>query len=167
MISSMTAFSRQSNQTQFGTLIWELRTVNHRFLDLFIRLPESQRSLESAIRDRLSQKIHRGKVEASLKIIPGNTQLAQIQLNDALVRQLAACREQIMSYFHDAKVDLLSLLNWPGVITSTTESESEQEKLSEEVLKLLEQSLNDLVSMRQREGAQIETFINRSVERLL
>ena len=103
MTSSMTAFSRQSSQSDSATLVWELRTVNHRFLDISIRLPDSLRALEPAVREQLRSKLQRGKVEASLRVIPGPQLAESLKINEGLVQQLAMASDQIRQYFPQHK----------------------------------------------------------------
>ena len=153
MIASMTAFSRQSSQNDWGGLVWEIRAVNHRYLDMSIRLPESFRGLEAAVRGRLSEKCQRGKIEVGLKFISLPSTLS---INEEAIKRLAHGAEKIHGYFPSAQIDLLSVLTWPGVLETETKK---QEEMSQQALFLLETAINDLVQMRQSEGAQIKAFI--------
>ena len=115
----MTAFSRQSSQNEWGILVWELRSVNHRFLDLSIRLPESLRALETVVRERLGENINRGKVEAVLRHTIGAQPHIQLNFNDKMAQQLAIAASSARQYFPEAQTDLLAILAWPGILETT------------------------------------------------
>lgn len=160
MAISMTAFSRQSSQSNGGALVWELRTVNHRFLDISIRLPDSLRALEPAVREELRERLQRGKVEAVLRII-SEPRPERLNLNETLVKQLAETSEKVRQHFPQMQTDFFSLLAWPGVMETEA---AQQEVLTSEVLQSLRRALDDLVQMRQREGAQIRTYIQERLD---
>lgn len=162
MVASMTAFSRQASQkNDWGNLVWELRTVNHRFLDMNIRLPETLRALEPQVRERISEKCQRGKVEASLK---WTVQQSALAINLESIRQLYSASEKIREYFPAAGVDVFSILSWPGVLETENKN---QEIVTRETLELLEKALDDLTAMRRREGGQIKTFIEQRLDTIL
>ena len=165
MVASMTAFSRQSSQGNWGEFTWELRSVNHRYLEISIRLPESLRSLEPMVREALSKKLHRGKVDASLRYaLTAEVSPPSLNLNESVVKQLADAGATVRKHFPDAQTDLLALLAWPGVLEPSTIA---QETLSQAALRLLVSTLEDLVAMRQREGLQIKTFIQQRLSAIL
>ena len=139
MVTSMTAFSRQSSQKDFGAMVWELRTVNHRFLDLTIRLPETLRNLEPEIRELLAKNLHRVKVEAFLRFTPFAQTQNQIKVNEALVQNLSQAAESIRKYFPMAQTDLISLLSWPGLVEN---EEIYNEGANAEAFNLLKQALD-------------------------
>ncbi len=154
----MTAFSRQSSQSEWGTLLWEIRTVNHRFLDLSIRLPEALRSLEPAVRELIGEKLHRGKIEVALRLTSGAQTATQFNFNEALLKQLAEATHHVQQYFPEARTDLLDILNWPGILETET---IQPDSINTTALELLTQTIDDLLQMRQREGAQIKLFIQQ------
>lgn len=164
MTASMTAFSRESTQSEWGALVWELRTVNHRFLDVSIRLPEFLRILEPAVRERLNGKLSRGKVEATLKLMPGARASTHLNLNEAVIEQLALAGEGICRYFPNAKTDFLAILAWPGVLETEP---THPEAISQVALELLQLAVEDVVQMRQREGAQIKVFVQQRLHGIL
>ena len=88
MTSSMTAFARQQSEHEWGTLICEIRSVNHRYLEPSFRLPDSLRHLEGALRDLLRNALQRGKVEAQLKWVASNGSSTRLSLNNDLLDQL-------------------------------------------------------------------------------
>ncbi|MEK9648645.1 MAG: YicC/YloC family endoribonuclease, partial [Gammaproteobacteria bacterium] len=84
----MTAFARKQADFPWGTLVWEIRSVNHRYLEPAFRLPEQFRSVETALRDVLRSSLSRGKIEAQLKFLPDLSEAGKIQVNEALLEQL-------------------------------------------------------------------------------
>lgn len=158
----MTAFTRQTNQSADGTLTWEIRTVNHRFLDLSIRTPECLRHLEQDLRQQISQKILRGKVEATLRLGTGNKTSPHFVINEKLLEQLATACSKVAVYFPNVQNNALAILNWPGVIV---EAELEQSQAVEtEVLTLLDNALEDVLQMRRKEGKRIQQFILEKID---
>ncbi len=165
MVTSMTAFSRQSSQNEWGILVWELRSVNHRFLDLSIRLPESLRALETVVRERLGENINRGKVEAVLRHTIGAQPHIQLNFNDKMAQQLAIAASSARQYFPEAQTDLLAILAWPGILETTEILQPDTMKSA--ALELLQQSIDDLVLMRQREGSKIQVFIEERLATIM
>ncbi len=155
MVASMTAFSRQSTQVDSGILTWELRAVNHRFLEINTRLPETLRILEMSVREIIGKKIQRGKIEATLKLTT-NLDTPHIKINEGIVVQLAVAEKALQQHFPNLHANLLTLLAWPGVIETEVVN---TEIISTEVLKLLDRAIEDLVQMRKREGSLIKDFI--------
>ena len=90
MINSMTAFARESYLGEEGELVWEIRSVNHRYLELFVRLPEELRGLEPLVRERAAKRLKRGKLDCTLRYRPGKGQGGALSLNRSLVQGLMA-----------------------------------------------------------------------------
>ena len=101
MPKSMTAFSRQEEVNQWGTIVWEIRSVNHRYLDLSIRIPEELRNIEPKARDLLNANLSRGKVEASLRYKSGDLDGAEITVNEALMQQLIKATQSVQQITGD------------------------------------------------------------------
>ena len=97
MTRSMTAFTRQEIKTEWGVLNWELRTVNHRFLEIYVRMPEDMRALETAVRERIGARLSRGKVDCMLRFEPvANAEHTRLALNKGLIQLLLdASKEEI------------------------------------------------------------------------
>lgn len=165
MIQSMTAFARRAEQYAWGTAVWEIRSVNHRYLEVSIRLPEALRELESALRERTRQILARGKVEIFLKYVAQQNPNALINLNLDLVKQLAQSTQQLNKYFPQlTPPTVTNLLAWPGVIEV---DEIQHEKISELLLKLFNSTLDELIVMRKREGAAITDIINDRLQQVM
>ncbi|MCL4316423.1 MAG: YicC family protein [Gammaproteobacteria bacterium] len=160
MISSMTAFARQQQQTEWGSLCWELRSVNHRFLEFSPRLPEELRALEPELRERAGAAIKRGKLDCTLRLQTDSAKAAQkLHINADAVQELArACNEVAGMMGASASPGALDVLRWPGVVQA---SEIAQERLGTQALALFDAALKELVSTRQREGARLAAFLEQ------
>ena len=156
MIQSMTAFARREMQTDLGTLSWEIRSVNHRYLELNARLPESLRCFEAQVRDYITKHINRGKIEASFNY-QVNTSRNELQINFDLVRQLIAAQDKL-GELSEAITPFRSvdILNWPGVVQTMHE---DNEKLLPLMLNLLTEAVADLIKNRQREGDALRNLL--------
>ncbi len=155
MTSSMTAFSRQEESASWGRATWEIRTVNHRYLDIAIRLPEELRMLENSARERISAKIKRGKVDCILRFEANDTGTGKIPVNTALAEKLIQAA-QSLSISNPAPVNPLDVLSWPGVI----ERESlDIEALGKSLLSTLDKGLKELLETRQREGGKLQSML--------
>jgi len=153
MLRSMTAFARQESSGEWGTAVWELRSVNARFLDMSLRLPEDLRPLEPQVRERVSGRIRRGKVECSLRYQPKIDGVHGFSLDTALAKRVVAASDNIAEYMpNPAPVPPLDILRWPGVIES---ERPDLDAVGEGVLGALDRSLEDLVQMRSNEGAKL------------
>ena len=157
MIRSMTAFARQELSADYGDLVWEIRTVNHRYLETFVRLPEDLRALEQQVRERISARLKRGKVEAVLRFRAAPETDAPLNLNTALVDQVARGLREIGLHAHDAKsCTSMDILRWPGVVEP---QEQDVEAIQAGALALLDGAVDQLVETRRREGERLGGFI--------
>ncbi len=157
MIRSMTAFARQEAQGEWGALQLELRSVNHRYLEVNPRLPEDLRQLEPKIRERVVKNLSRGKVDCTLRYQPPRELPGDLALNRELVKKLAhASREIDGLIYNPAPVNSFELLRWPGVLESARVDEGQ---LQSEALVLLEKALTELNDNRCREGKTLRKII--------
>lgn len=152
----MTAFARKMDQTSLGQLTWEVRSVNHRYLEINLRLPEQLRAAEKGARDLLAAVLKRGKVDVFLKFQPGEEVPFDIKINQALVKQLAAAEQQVRKDFTELSVNFTDLLSWPGVLQT---EETRMEQVVEKALMLLKSVIAELVTVREREGEGIKNFM--------
>jgi uncharacterized protein (TIGR00255 family) len=164
MVNSMTAFARaQSNLTGF-VLTWEIRSVNHRFLEPQFRLPDQLRSIEYPLRETLRAHLSRGKVDSTLRV-EKQEQLATIQLNRPLLLQVLAMVEQIRRDAPEiGPPNPMDLLRWPGVIGE--DADFNDEALTAAVTDLFEEALTELIAHRQREGAQLSGTITDRLDEI-
>jgi uncharacterized protein (TIGR00255 family) len=157
MLHSMTGFARQSAESEFGTLTWELRTVNHRYLDVQFRLPEELRPKEQAFKQQVSAVLNRGKVECSLHMQRSPDRQAEMQLDMDLVRLIRDRVSEISSEVPDTTpLNPVDILRWPGVIA---EPKVDAEPLIAEAVGLLDATLAAMTSMRASEGERIATML--------
>jgi uncharacterized protein (TIGR00255 family) len=160
MIRSMTAFASGERATSSGTLGCELRAVNHRFLELGVRLPEELRTLEPALRERVSARMARGKVDLSFRLrAPEGGDV--LQVNPRLIAQLSELALDLQPRFPSLRVELADLLQFPGVLQSTM---GDAEELQAHALALLDQVLEEFVAAREREGANLANVIRERVD---
>lgn len=158
MLHSMTGFARQSVESDIGTLTWELRAVNHRYLDVQLRLPDELRPQETEFRQLVGKFLSRGKVECSLNFRKALKQSQQMQLDLDLIEVIGARIDDLKVKLNDiGHVDPIDLLRWPGVIQ---QAEVDAEPLFAEAGKLLEDALKSLREMRASEGERIADMIN-------
>lgn len=159
MAYSMTAFARQELVRDWGTLTLELRSVNHRYLDVSMRMPEDFRNLELKIREKISAKLARGKVDVGLKFNRTDTAAGEILLNMELVEQISKASREIDHILYNPNgISSLDILRWPGVIKTP---ELNSEELSKALFELLDVTLNDMLSGRQREGEKLVELIQQ------
>jgi len=154
----MTGFARREAKFPWGTVIWEIRSVNHRYLEPHFRLPEDFREIEPALRDSMRKMLQRGKIESSLTIQWEQENDAELGINLARVEQLAKATQQINAALGDsaAPVNALELLKWPGVIQK---QEIDRAAIQKSVLALFQEALKLLIEHRSREGAELEQLI--------
>jgi len=158
MIRSMTGFARVERQYEFGRLSWEMRSVNHRYLDYGLRLPEEFRPLESDIRTCLGQYLSRGKIEATLRLVtePGAIS-SRLELNPGLARELLEAHEEMARLAGlEQDVDISRMLFWPGLIE---ESRPDPTPLRAAAMELLIEAAQELQAGRGREGEQMANAI--------
>jgi len=158
MIRSMTGFARRERQGPWGTLTCELRSVNHRYLELSLRLPDDLRGLENDGRQLLSAALRRGKVDAGLYLRGAPAGAAAIEINQALVEQVVAGATAVCTVAGNAAgtVNPLDVLRWPGVIR---DSERDITPIVEAAMGLLRETAADLNDARAREGARIRDML--------
>lgn len=160
MIYSMTGFARSQAQGTWGSMVCEMRSVNHRFLELALRLPEAFHAIEGPMRDRIREQIKRGKVECFLRFQPKDEHDDTITINEKLVSKIASAGESISKILKNrAPINPLEILRWPGVLTM---DDIDFTQLEAVVMQILDQALHQLLVMRAREGDTLsELFFQR------
>lgn len=159
---SMTAFARIDRATDWGDIVWELRTVNHRYLELSPRLPEVLRALEPKIRDAANKVLTRGKVDLNLRFQPSAASSEEVNLDLDLVKKLLAAANQINTMTENSQaINVSDLLRWPGVIK---EPKLDNEALQTKVLEILSEALAELVQTRRREGDKLKLIMLERVQ---
>lgn len=162
MIQSMTAFARAQSQGDWGSMVCELRSINHRYLEISIRLPEALHELESQMRELIRRHIKRGKIECYFRFQPSEVAGIEIVVNAALAKKLCEANETIAKLLSNpAPVNTMDILHWPGILQM---EEMDLERLEVEVLQILEKGLTELVDARSREGAQLRELFNKRLD---
>ncbi|MES9973795.1 MAG: YicC/YloC family endoribonuclease [Candidatus Thiodiazotropha sp.] len=159
MISSMTAFAREEYRGDLGILSWEIRSVNHRYLEMFLRLPEELRVLEPMIREHINARLGRGKLDISLKFKPGGVAEAGLSVNQRMVHQLVNAERQIADITGlNESLRSGDLLRWPGVLE---ENEQDLTPVKQQAMALLETTIDSLIDNRLREGERLGEIIRQ------
>jgi uncharacterized protein (TIGR00255 family) len=158
-IRSMTAFASGEATTSWGVLACELRSVNHRFLEIAARLPDDLRALEPALRERIGARIQRGKLDVSLRLRAAEG-AGSLQVDRARLAELARLSRELEADFPGLRTDFSQLLQIPGVVRGEG---IDPAQLQAEALALLDRVLDGFVEAREREGAKLAQAI---VERL-
>lgn len=165
MLHSMTGFARASADSALGSLTWEIRAVNHRYLDLQFKMPEELRATEQAFRQRVGEQVKRGKVECLLHFRRAFDADKDLRLDESLVRLVATRLAEITSLLDGAgQVDPIDVLRWPGVVQA---SDTDSESLIREASALLGTALDALGAMRQSEGQRIAELIDGRLAEIL
>ena len=164
MIRSMTAFARVQDAGELATLIWEVKTVNHRYLEVSPRLPDAFRELDGPLRERCRQRLGRGKVDVTLRY-----QLREgeqgLSLNEALVKELSEAARRVGDLMlHPAPVDVAEILRYPGVLQT---AEIDSDALAKQALAVLDRTLDKLVEGREREGQTLRQLIEERLDAVL
>jgi uncharacterized protein (TIGR00255 family) len=162
MTLSMTAFSRQQQEQKWGSLTWEIRSVNHRYLETSVRLPESLRALENGVREAVRKRLTRGKVECALRFQSEAKFSSDLHLNTKLIQQLVQANIEIEQITGTSvSLENMEVLRWPGVIK---EQDFDKTSIEKQALSLFSAALDDLVATREREGAELQGFIQQRID---
>jgi len=165
MIRSMTAFARGDKTSSEGALTWEIRTVNHRYLDTALRLPEGFRSQENAFKEVIRDQLARGKVDATLRFdTEGGEKAATLNVDEQLVQSLLDTQAKIQGLSaQSSALSVSEILSWPGVVKP---EELDFEGLFKVAGELLGETLQDLLAAREREGARLVGFIEQRCDQV-
>ena len=161
---SMTGFARVESSHDWGNLVWEIRSVNHRYLEPHFRLPELARELEPKLRDAMRKKLSRGKVEVSFSY-QLNQGDAQLQVNTELLQQLQGAISQVEQTLEQSTpVNALEVLRYPGMLAG---AETDRKLLLSDSLQSFNAALEDLIDHRGREGSDLGKMIEQRLEGIL
>jgi uncharacterized protein (TIGR00255 family) len=160
MIRSMTAFAGGERITPWGTLGCELRSVNHRFLELGVRLPDELRTLEPQLRERVAARVSRGKLDLVLRLRAPES-ATTLAVDEELLQRLAVLAQRLDSQFPRLQVDFTTLLQLPGVLQGQA---ADPPALQAQALQLLDEVVDGFVAAREREGAKLAGVIGERVD---
>nr|WP_294135889.1 YicC/YloC family endoribonuclease [Pseudohongiella sp.] len=155
----MTAFARRQAEYDWGTLVWEIRSVNHRYLEPGIRIPDMLKPIEPAVRDALRKSISRGKVDCQLRFQIRQKDAGNEELNLTLVKKLTQLSQQVTALnAASAPLSAADILRWPGALQ---EQEIDTDAMQGDALVLLADTLNDFTASRLREGDELRQMIQQ------
>ena len=161
MIYSMTAFAHLEIKKEWGNAVWEIRSVNQRFLETYFRLPEAFRHLEMGLRERLRNSLTRGKVECSLRVELAQASNNKIALNNDYAEQVIASLKTLQGIAGDGEINLVDVLRYPGVVDAQSQ---DLDQIAQDLLAGFEQILTDFIAMRGREGANLQAIIQQRLD---
>ena len=161
MIRSMTAYASAETTSPAGTLSCELRTVNHRYLELSPRLPEELRGFESALRERVAARLSRGKVDLTVRLRGGEARGESLEVDEVTLGRLATLSRELAGRFPGLQLQLTELLRFPGVLR---QAEADPEAQQAALFDVLDRALDALSATREREGAQLEAILRDKLD---
>lgn len=162
MIRSMTAYARKEINADWGNASWEIRSVNQRYLETYIRLPEQLRSLEPLIREKLRNRLTRGKVECTLRFeLNLANQHQELFLNKDLAKQIIESANWIKQESLSGEINIIDILSWPGVMSA---KEQDLDEISQQLLAQLDIIIGEFITEREREGKALEALIVQRLE---
>ncbi|HET8816492.1 MAG TPA: YicC/YloC family endoribonuclease, partial [Pseudidiomarina sp.] len=161
MIQSMTGYARHEMKAEWGNAVWEMRSVNQRFLETYFRLPESFRSLENNLRERLRKQLQRGKVECSLRITIEQGGQTSLNLNEELAKSVISSANWVANQSASAVLNPLDVLRWPGVVA---QQEDDMDAIQADVLAAFETTLAEFIENRESEGAALQRLLEERLE---
>ncbi len=157
MIFSMTGFAVAQQDTATGTLLVELRSVNHRYLELHLRMDDTLRTFEPKIREAIAARLGRGKVECRASLISKTDENPGAGLSEVMLARLALLSDVAQKHFPQSQpLSIFEILRWPGVMQ--TES-STPESMEQGLLQTVDQCLAELANAREREGAKLAAIM--------
>ncbi|WP_174870657.1 YicC/YloC family endoribonuclease [Pectobacterium polaris] len=158
MIRSMTAYARREIKGNWGSAAWELRSVNQRYLETYLRLPEQFRSLEPVARERIRARLTRGKIECNLRFELDPSAQSALILNEKLAKQLVNAANWVKLQSDEGEINPVDILRWPGVMSA---EEQDLDAISAELLTALEGALDDFIAARESEGDALKGMIEQ------
>lgn len=161
MIYSMTAFARSEVKKDWGTAVWEIRSVNQRYLETYFRLPEQFRGLEPILRDRFRKRLQRGKVECALRYTANDAAVTKLTLNETLAKQVLHAADWVQSHGQSTGVNPLDVLRWPGVIAA---EEADMDAIQADLLAGLDHAMDDFIAARGAEGDNLKALIEQRLD---
>ena len=161
MIYSMTAFARLEIKKDWGDAVWEIRSVNQRYLENFLRLPEQFRSLENTLREKLRQNLTRGKIECTLRIDNKQQNISKLSLNEELTQQVIQSLQWLKQQAGEGEINLNDVLRYPGVVEIP---EQDLDMISQDLLTAFDELLIEFIAMRAREGEKLQAIIQQRLD---
>lgn len=161
MIHSMTAYARQELKGDWGNAVWEIRSVNQRYLETYIRMPEQLRSLEPVVRERFRKRLARGKVECNLRFDTSQASQDKLTINEGLAKQVIDAAQWVKDTAGEGNINPFQVLNWPGVMEAP---EQDTDELHRVLLAGLDEGLEAFVAARASEGDNMKVLIEQRLD---
>tara|TARA_Y100001963_G_scaffold123891_1_gene174238 strand:- start:22 stop:885 length:864 start_codon:yes stop_codon:yes gene_type:complete len=161
MIQSMTGYARHEHKAEWGTVTWELRSVNQRFLETFFRMPEQFRGMENMLREKLRKQLQRGKVESNLRVSFNEQAEGALQLNEELAKSVISSANWIANQSASAQLNPIDVLRWPGVVA---QDEADMDAMQNDVVAAFDAAVSEFIGNRQSEGKALERLIEERLE---
>jgi uncharacterized protein (TIGR00255 family) len=152
----MTAYARREVKGDWGTAVWEIRSVNQRYLETYFRMPEQFRSLEPVLRERFRKRLARGKVECHLRFEANNAASSELKINEDLARQVIKAAQWVKTESGEGGINPFQVLQWQGVMEAP---EQDFDSINKELLVEFELAVNDFVEARASEGENMKALI--------
>lgn len=164
MIYSMTGFARVEAKADWGTAVWEIRSVNQRYLETHYRLPEQFRSLEPMLRERFRKQLQRGKVECGLRISLNEANQGALTFHPQLANQLIEAAKQVQEFGADGSINPADILKWPGVMAT---QEADADQMQKVMMNAFDEALTQFLASRASEGASMASLITQRLNGIL
>ncbi|WCE29826.1 YicC/YloC family endoribonuclease [Vibrio sp. SCSIO 43137] len=162
MIYSMTAYARKEVKGDWGSAVWEIRSVNQRYLETYFRLPEQFRSLEPILRERFRKRLARGKVECHLRFEANPAAKGELTINESLAQQVINAANQISSMTGESnRINPFQVMQWPGVMETP---EQDMDSINKDLLTAFDDTIKEFIEARGREGSNMRELIEQRLE---
>ncbi|KMV30501.1 YicC family protein [Photobacterium swingsii] len=156
MIHSMTAYARREVKGDWGSAVWEIRSVNQRYLETYLRMPEQFRGLEPVLRERFRKRLARGKVECNLRFEANASSNRELSINEDLAKQVIKAAQWVKETSGEGNIGPFQVLNWPGVMEAP---EQDLDAINKDLLAGFEEALTDFIAARASEGENMKALI--------
>ncbi|MCW8329566.1 YicC family protein [Photobacterium sp. SDRW27] len=161
MIHSMTAYARREVKGDWGTAVWEIRSVNQRYLETYLRMPEQFRGLEPVLRERFRKRLARGKVECNLRFEASTATSNELTINEELAKQVIKAAKWVKETSGEGSIGPFQVLNWPGVMEAP---EQDLDAINKDLLDGFDEAINDFIAARASEGENMKALIDQRLE---
>lgn len=161
MIHSMTAYARREIKGDWGTAVWEIRSVNQRYLETYLRLPEQFRGLEPVLRERFRKRLARGKVECNLRFEANPAASSDLRINEELAKQVIKAASWVKDTAGEGSIGPFQVLNWPGVMEAP---EQDLDAINKALLEGFNEAVDDFIAARASEGENMKALIEQRLE---
>lgn len=156
MIHSMTAYARREVKGDWGTAVWEIRSVNQRYLETYLRMPEQFRGLEPVLRERFRKRLARGKVECNLRFEASQVADSELTINEDLAKQVIKAAQWVKETAGEGNIGPFQVLNWPGVMEAP---EQDLDSINKDLLAGFDAAITDFIAARASEGENMKALI--------